>query len=373
MSRRGRFTDRTDFEIFRALFPLREARFWGSRSVIDPRITVAEIAKRVGLSRTAVRARLLNWKRIGYWQGYEIWPNPTALGVGMATVDVPTRTPSEADHLFDDLSLVDGVLSARYLLDDDGRVVRVYLVSDKTESLERRVRLIQRLTRIPRELRAQPYWIPGTPGTLSTLDWRILGYYRAHPEGNLTTGAASLRITPKTLAHRRDQLLDSCAMWWILDSSSTKLPVTAMYLKLGDPSARGQVKRDLEHALQSWLPCADHGYGVEPSVDTDSIAGLAFADTPADVEEIVRRILAIPGVVAVRSRTPHSFRSYPDWFDRAIAQRIGQIGYREPESALRPATMAPTVPAVRRGTHSSAAGAVSIGLPPKHPTEAFRG
>jgi len=344
----GTGTDRTDFEIYRAHFPNREARFWGSRSAIDPRITVPELARRVGLSRTAVQARLLHWKRIGYWHGYEIWPNPRLFGAGLATVDVPLRTPAQVDRLLEELALVEGAVSARCLLDEDGRTVRVFLVDDGPDARVRRLRLLQRVAETPMELRAQPYWIPETIDELSNLDWRIVGYYRAYPDASLTGAAHGLGITAKTLSIRRNRLLDTNAIWWMLDSSSTLLPVTAMYLTLGDASQRSVIKAELEDRLPGWLSCTDDGFGMRPSLDQVTVAGLAFTTSPADVDVLVRRILSLRGVVGVRSRVPHVFRAYPDWFDRQIAQRVARISFRRTGRAVRTAPSVRSAPSMRR-------------------------
>lgn len=52
-----------DAAIYRALFRDSEARFWGSRAVVDPRLSLAEVSRRTGIARTTVQARFSLWRR----------------------------------------------------------------------------------------------------------------------------------------------------------------------------------------------------------------------------------------------------------------------------------------------------------------------
>lgn len=323
MQGRGRETDRTDLALYRALFPNREARFWGSRAVVDPRITPAEVARRVPLSRTAVQSRFRFWRDSGFLLGYEVWPNPGLFGVGLSTVDIPVESPAEVDRLFEDLALVEGAISARDLLDEDGRTVRVYLVDDGRAGLERRRRLVGKVAGAGDELLVQPYWTPATRHKLSRLDWRILAFYRAYPQATLGEATAALRITAKTLSHRRDNLLNEDAMWWLMNTRSSRFPVAAFYVKLTDPSLVSSVKHALAALPSGWIPCSDGGFGLPPGPSVGLVAGLALVDSPASVDDVVREIGDYPGVAAVRWRIPRGFRSYPEWYDRHLVTSLG--------------------------------------------------
>jgi DNA-binding Lrp family transcriptional regulator len=327
-----------DIAIFRALFPAGEARWWGSRSAIDPRVTPTEIARRTGMSRSAVQVRLKRWSQVGFWTGYEVCPNPRLFGAGLSTLDLPVRSAPESDLLLEQLSLVDGVISARDLREEGGRFVRAFLVDDGAQGLGRRTRQIQRLMVSSEQLRPQPFWIPETLDSLSGLDWRIVACYRAEPEIGLLEAAASLGVTPKTLSWRRDRLVDQNALWWLECTNTAKFPVALFTGKLLDPSWRRSVKAVLEQELEGWIPCSEDGFGPAPLRNLDLIAGLAFVDTPAAVDEVARRIGEIPGVESVRWRVPQSFRSYGGWFDRGIRlQLVDRLRgtYRE---SLRPRT-----------------------------------
>jgi DNA-binding Lrp family transcriptional regulator len=312
------------------LFPRQEIRFWASRSVIDPRVSVSEVARRIGRSRTAVQARLRSWDRTGFLLGSEVWPNPGLFGVGLATTDLPVRSPAHAEQLFEDLSLVDGILSAREFLNEDGRTVRAYLVDDGSTSLERRRRLLRRVANLALEPEIEPYWIPETFDYLSSLDWRILSFYRAYPGASLTDVAGGLGISLKTLSTRRDRLLDGHAMWWLLNTRSSRFPTATFFVRTGDPAVLSSVKRTIEARLPGWIPCADDGFGVAPGPGLCELAGVSPVDSPASVDDVARLLGRVPGVASVRWRVPRDFRSYHEWYDQQLRQRLASSAPRAP-------------------------------------------
>ncbi len=314
--------DPDDMSALRAFFLMLEARYWASEPVVDPRVTPTEIARRTGRSRSGVQVRLKRWKDSGFWKGYEVWPNPRLFGAGLATIDVPVRGPFQVDELFDSLRMVDGVVAARDFLCEDGRSVRVYVISDSVRELDRRRRLVARIAGVPSELACQEYWIPETLEAISPLDWRIVALYRSLPDLRLQEAAADLGITPKTLSRRRDRLVDSHALWWLLTTDSAMLSVAAYDVQLDNPSWRYRVKEALGTRVKGWVPFADDGFGRMPSWDLDTVAGLSFVDSPASIDSVAREILEIPGVASVAWKVPRGFRSYPDWLDRAIRAQL---------------------------------------------------
>lgn len=280
------------------------------------------MARRVGLSRTAVQSRLRLWRRDGLDLGCEVWPNPRLFGAKLCTVDIPLDTPAQVDRLLDDLAMVEGVISARDLLDEDGRTVRAYVIDDGEVGLSRRHRLLRRVAGLREVPELQPYWIPATFGELSPMDWRILSMYRSYPETRLSDAATALGISTKTLSSRRDRLLDGHAMWWLLNLQSSLFPVASFFNSVTDPSAVPTVKRALEALPSGWIPCADDGFGISPKPPVRIVAGLLPLDSPVAVDDVVRDIARCQGVESVRWRIPRTFRSYPEWYDRHILAQL---------------------------------------------------
>jgi hypothetical protein len=270
-----------------------------------------------------VQARLRAWKDAGFLIGYEVWPNPRLFDVELCTVDIPVETPAHVDLLLSDLSLIEGVVSARGLLDEDGRTVRAYLIDDGGVGLGRRRRLIRRVAGLATEPEVHPYWVPECDVDLSPLDWRILSFYRSYPEAGLTEGAKNLGITAKTLSARRDRLLDHHAMWWLLTTNSSKFPAVSFFVTVSEPTRVSTVKVAMEGISPGWIPCADDGFGIRPTPSISIVAGLVLVDSPASVDDLARQITRVPGVAAVRWRVPREFRGYPEWYDRHLLARLG--------------------------------------------------
>jgi len=178
--------------------------------------------------------------------------------------------------------------------------------------------------------------LPESPGHLSALDWRILAFYRDFPEASHSKASSSLGITLKTLSLRRDRLIDGHAMWWCLTVQSARFPFASFYVALNDESRLFNVKSTLEAAVPGWIPCAEGGFGLEPTVETRQVSGLSTAVSLASADEVARVISGIPGVASVRWRIPRDFRSYPEWFDTQILSRLaGERGLLHRSSGIR--------------------------------------
>ncbi|MCI4368004.1 MAG: winged helix-turn-helix domain-containing protein [Thermoplasmata archaeon] len=313
--------DALDFAIFRFMSPGGEARFWGSRRLIDPRITPREIAERVGVSVNGVRARLAALSTAGFLRGSEVWPNPSLFGVRLSTVEIPVTDASEAAVLLDDLALVDGVTFARDLLDEKDRKLRVSFVTDGTATSGRRMALLRRLA--PRGLLREPvgYWVPPCEAELSPLDWRVLLALRKAPDDSLSRIAETVGVTLKTGARRFHRLLDQRACWWTHSERSEEFPLALVAAHVGTAAEREEVAGELPRLTESWMPVGADGMGVEPGARALPVVGLVPVGTPVQLERLVRRIAGLPGVNRVERTFALGSRGYPGWFDRRLEER----------------------------------------------------
>jgi DNA-binding Lrp family transcriptional regulator len=287
---------------------------------VDPRVTPTDIARTVGLSRTAVQARLRAWRQSGLYLGQEVWPNPQLFGARLCTIDIPCPDATDVRRLLDDLALVDGMVSARVLMDDDGRTIRAYLADLEGRSGARQRRVAQRVLGLEEELRGEPYWLPEPTIAPSNLDWRILRYYRAFPDELITAASSDLDVSQRTLTARRERLLSSRSIWWLLTMQGRRFPVVSFYLTLRERGTGRDVQRSLAARFCDWIPCADGGFGLPPATP-GMIAGLSWVDSPSAIDEIASELSTFPGVGTVRWRIPMTFRSYPEWFDQLLEAR----------------------------------------------------
>lgn len=313
--------DELDYAIFRHMAPEGVARFWGSRRIVDPRISAREIAGKVGLSEAGVRLRLRALEQEGYLRGRETWVNPSLFGAGLVVADVPIHDPSEVEGLLGELALMDGVTFARDILDDADRKVRVFYVSENPTATARRTAWLRRIAP-GRELRGpSPYWIPPANRALSPLDWRLLRVFRGAPDASVTEWAAAARVSAKTTALRFRRLLESRACWWTPNAASEEVPLALLTVTGADRTDPVAVARAASEQTPGWMPVAPDGLGIAPTDPERIVAGLVPADSPVRLERAIRRTLAIPGVQRVRRTFALGSASYPSWTEEQLAAK----------------------------------------------------
>ena len=313
--------DELDLAIYRYLSPDGLIRFWGSRRLLDPRVSAGEVAEKVGLSEAGVRARLRGLKQQGYLRATEVWVNPSLFSVSIVVAEIPIREPQDAGRLIEELSLVDGVTFARDVLDESDRKLRVYFVAESDAATARRTRLLQRLSPQSKVRGPTPYWIPSSSRALTQLDWRLLDEFRRRPEASLAEIAAEAHLSLKTVRNRFHALLDSRACWWTPSSTSEEIPLSLLTATLREGTATEAVSSRIAELTPSWMPVAPDGLGVAPSAARSSVAGLVRADSPTALENGVRRILSLDGIVNVRRTFALGSRTYTQWFDDRLAER----------------------------------------------------
>jgi len=314
--------DVVDLAVLRHMFPQGEARLWGSRLIVDPRISPREIGARVGLSEVAVRNRIAKMTAEGFIQGHIVWPNPQLFGASLRVMELPSRDLTDTDRILLALDRVDGVISARVMIDEDGRHVRVSFIDDAQVKTEERVRRIAAVADSNACITSLPEWLPSCPPRLPRLDWRVIFAIRSAPELPLNEHARRLGLSTKTVRRRFNELLDSQSMFWSLDANNSLLSVAACFIWLHGPTLRETVCQEIEHRIGSWIPAARGGIGEPPNPSAPWIFALFWLRSPAESDGLARVLLTIPGVTAVQRRFPSDGRSYPSWLDRKIGKEL---------------------------------------------------
>ncbi len=313
--------DAVDFGIYRYLSPGGEARFWAGRRVLDPRITPREIAERVGLSESAVRARLRRLTDSGFLRDRLVVPNPGLIGATVFVADLPVRAPAEVEPVLRDLRFIGGVMFTRDVLDEDQRKIQVYLAADGPLAASRIAALVGRLTPSGSALAARPYYTPPCDLELSALLRRVLHCVRSRPDAGLAEIAATARISLKTAARCYHRLLDSRACWWTHGPESEEFPLALVRADLRRADARGEVLAGIGDEALPWMPVAADGLGLAPDRPTDLVAGLVPADAPVVLERFLRRLAAFDGVAAVHRTFALGSAPYPAWFPEPLPPR----------------------------------------------------
>jgi DNA-binding Lrp family transcriptional regulator len=314
--------DHLDFAVYRFLSPRGEARFWAGRRIIDPTVPAREIAERVGVSENGVRTRLRGLEERGFLRGKTLTPNPSLFGVRVFVAPLPIATPADSGRVFHDLALVEGVVFARDTIDEGEREVLVYFVAPDDATAVRRTALLRRLSPGSEVPPAEPYWIPPCERAVSPLDWRLLEAMRRLPDATMAEVARAVGISLKTAARRSRQLLDARACWWTHGPDAEEFPLALIRLDLHHAAEWGAVTEGVSRETADWIPVANDGLGLDPPAAATVVAGLVPAESPAVVERSVKKLVALPGVRAVRRTFALGSMSYPTWYREQIAGHV---------------------------------------------------
>ncbi len=314
--------DGVDFAVYRYLSPDGAARFWGCRRIFDPRVGAREIADRVGVSESGVRARLRTLRELGYRRDSVVWPNPSLFGVSLHLAEIPIAEVGESRQLLHDFALVDGVTFARDVLDEHDRKLQVYFVGEGPTDLLRRTALLRRMAG-DRDLRGpRPYHVPESPQRLSPLDWKIVRAAREAPDDTLLRLSRRLALSLKTTSRRYQALIESRAIWWTQGPTSTEFPLALITVGTEDRVDADAMAARVATETSNWMPVAADGRGAPPLAPAHDFAGLLFADSPAAVESVGQSLLDRTGVTTVRRTFALGSAIYPGYFDEQIARRL---------------------------------------------------
>jgi len=314
--------DPLDLAVYRFLAPGGVARFWAGRRVIDPRITSREIAAHVGASESGVRRRLQRLADRGYLQDRTVLPNPSLFGQQVFVVDLLVREPREVDQILRDLSLIDGVVFTRDILDESQRKVRVHFVTEDEAGAQRRAKLIGRLAASTGPVQPRAYYIPACESNLSPIEWRVLLFLRHNADATLADLGDAARISLRSAARCYHHLIDSHAAWWTHGPESEEFPLALVQADLASEAHREPVAEWIRTTEANWIPVARDGLGLSPGRAHSETAGLVPADAPAALERFVRRLANLDGVDSVRRTFALGSSIYPRWFTDRIAARV---------------------------------------------------
>jgi len=311
--------DPLDFTVYRFLSPGGQARFWAGRRVIDPRITPREIGEAAGISERGVRTRLEHLAKQGYLNDRAVIPNPGLFGRRVFVADLPVRRSGEVDGLFRDLSVVEGVVFARDVLDEEERKIQVYFVSESEAPAARLATLVGRLSPAGRPVEPRPYLVPVCSRSLSVMDWKILSELWRHPDATFLEISENTGVSLKTAARIYHQLIDSHACWWTHGPYSEEFPLALVRIVAATSPYVESIRGWLVDDGQPWMPVAPDGYGAEPSGGPSELIGLTAADAPAVLERFLRRVAALEGVDQVHRTFALGSAIYTSWFADRLA------------------------------------------------------
>jgi DNA-binding Lrp family transcriptional regulator len=317
--------DDLDLRILRWMYRGGVWSWWGT----DPRITTTEIASHVGLTRTAVWARIRRWRKEGFWDGFGVRLNPRIFGVGQVHFEVGVPGPAQASALMDELEHLDGVVWARDVFGEaatggPGAAVLVTTVTEDSSSVRRRTRVLRRLSPVGRVLGPYRDVAPQCSHMPSALDWRVIAAILANPNASPARLARLVGVTLKTFDLHHSTLIDSHAVFYAPRVDWSKMGCVCLGIFCRQAEDLDPVRAELEVRIPSSIPMSLEGFeNLSPEWNPATVFGeLVPAYSPNEVHALIRQVSRIPGVRRVLTETWGAERLYSAWFTRRTAEHI---------------------------------------------------
>ncbi len=251
---------------------------------LDPFASHARIGRRVGITGEAVRKRLANLAQDGVLPGFVATPTPAIFGrEGVAFgVDVTDATLEEA------LALEDVVTVGQTL---EGILGLIGFVPPGT--VDERTAAWAESLRATRVRYRMPYRQEVTPGVPGPLEWRTLDAMLDDPRRSLESLAEATGLTARTVARRRDALIDQ----QMVEVTPHLGPSTSgrLFFHLGLMGYTGST----EEALRA-LPGTIVSERMDRSAASPGLFLYCQVDSLPAQSDLIARAARIPGVQQVQ-------------------------------------------------------------------------
>jgi DNA-binding Lrp family transcriptional regulator len=281
----------------------------------DPRKSPEVIANRLNVSPATVRRRFTEWRKDGFFLGYDVVPHPELLGGRLMARLLEFRDPIAQERAVRPLSLIDGVVR---LVPSRNTFMVVYLLESPAQSERRlqQLRAIEGTLAISPEM---PFPFPPCGRRMSRSDWELVRALRREPEAGIAGLADMVGQSPRTTSRRLDALLEAGAVLFdpTLDYSRFSENLAVVVAFLTDAASAEPVETGIRalfpQSAQSWGPSP-----LAPDGAVESVQFMVCARTTAELDERAARVGHIPGVAETLLWYERSNVPVREWLDERI-------------------------------------------------------
>ena len=285
----------------------------------DPRKSPERIARALRVSPATVRRRLGEWRKSGFFLGYEVLPHPEPLGGQLMArlLDFEDAiAQQEAVHF---LELIDGVVE---IVPARSSLLVVHFVESERQA-QRRLLQFREIKGVRRMGPEMPFPFAPCRRKMSRADWRLLQALRNRPEASLSVLADALNQSPRTTSRRWNALLDAGAIVYdpILDFSHFPLTVAVVVALLDSP----QSAEPVAGAIRSLFPQSQQSHGpatVGPDQQAQMVQFMMSAPTAAELDRVSGDVARLPGVKNVFLWYEQTSIPVRDWLDGRIEAQL---------------------------------------------------
>jgi len=303
--------DTLDFKILRELVSGDPSGF-----LLDPRISLRQLARRLGVDKDTVNNRMKRLRDTGFILGWMAFANPSLFGVKEARLrfDVPAR--SAKDDLVRKLRLIPGVTTIATLYGDS---INVGLFYENEESLKRTTELISRISNAEDMLRFDNAF-PVCRMKPSKTDWEIIRSLQRNPRKPYDLVSKEIGLSARTVKRRLEMLVKEKAIVTVaaVDSSAIDGTMVSLLVFYTTPEHRGEVN---ERILSFLDDCV---FRAELTGGSHGFFNLIVTNI-ARVQEISRWMRDLQGISSYRMDLVEEFIQLPKTLGELLEKNLAQI------------------------------------------------
>ncbi len=310
----GRSSGSLDFAILCAQYDERRNALG-----FDPRRSPESTAARLGVSPATVRRRLTEWRRDGFFLGFDVLPHPGLLGGRFAVRVLEFPNSVAQSNAIAKLRSMDGVIQ---MIPSNTLLMVAYFVESRAQA-DRRARQLTDLEGVRAVGAEMVFDFPPCTRKMSRSDWRLVQALRRDPEARLSDLASSVGHSVRTTSRRFDALLDEAALMFdpILDYARFSQSLAELVVFLDEPSSAPAV----EEGVRALWPDSMRSWGPTPTDPADESAHVEFtvmARNSADMDELLARVAHLSGIEHVLLWQGRSTLPVRAWLDERIDRLV---------------------------------------------------
>jgi DNA-binding Lrp family transcriptional regulator len=281
----------------------------------DVNESYSSIARKLRIADDTVRKKLLDAKRLGFWEGWALVLNPHIIGREAASIVLDVGDVANKPAFISQIRLIDGVHT---IFNFHGEGVRIELYYTNERELGRKLELIKRICRGKSEV----YWtsyFPSSDLKLRRTDWEIIKALRKNPRRRISELAAELELSVRTVKRRLSLMIEGKAFFLLPRSNLRKYPgITCVFLiHCPDQLLKGKNDRLVAQDLEGIV--FTHTGSKEYSTFAVVRRNLS------EEEEVCHWIFRQPGVHSLRMDVLNEIIQVFDWFDEEIERHLSGV------------------------------------------------
>jgi DNA-binding Lrp family transcriptional regulator len=254
---------------------------------VEPRRSLRQVARRLGVDELTVRARLEKLRRQGFLKGWHVFVNPNLLGVKLVQV-LLSYDPEEEERVIRRLSALPNVAA---IVTHIGRSMWLILICRNDKSTNEEVRTVERLAETKSSASLEIFF-PKCGAKLSPTDVEIIAAFSDDPRKPFSDVATELGLSTRTVRRRLGRLVEERALFVIPAMDPGALEGALMADLLVEYSSGGDVSganRELLSKLDRHLVRAQFG-------DSRYAFFNLFINKVSTAKEVLQAVRAIDGV-----------------------------------------------------------------------------